>query len=166
MGMMATYYQSPKGATDMAHSLTRVLVHGVFSTKDRSPVIAEEWQGRLHQYVGGIVENLDSVALAIGGIDNHIHVAFVLPSTRSLADFIGKLKANASKWVNNQKMLPNRFAWQTGYGAFSVSESKLDTVLAYIANQKQHHEKMTYEEEIRKLALLHKIPFDEKYLLG
>ena len=136
--------------------------HLVFSTKDRRPVISDEWRDRLHTYLGGIVKGLEGVPLAIGGIEDHVHLLVSLKSKHRLDYFVRDLKADSSKWVNNE--LGKGFKWQKGYGAFSVSPNGIDGVKKYILNQAEHHKKKTFEEEYVELLELGGVGYDEKYL--
>ncbi|MEX2174419.1 MAG: IS200/IS605 family transposase [Pirellulaceae bacterium] len=148
----------------MSHAYARLHYHIVFSTKQRQTFIKSDLKDRLYGYLIGIVNNLDGVIEAIGGIDDHIHLLAFCPPKLAVADFIGKIKANSSGWVH--KTWPERaaFSWQRGYGAFSVSESNVESVKTYIADQEVHHRKMTFQEEFRMLLIKHGIPFHEKDL--
>ena len=145
----------------MAHTFTNLLTHALFSTKDRRPMIYPEWQSDLHAYLGGIVTNLRGKPVLINGPSDHVHLLFVLPASLALSDFMEKLKANSSKWAKEHA---RGFAWQTGYTAFSVSQSKLNEVRAYIGNQEAHHRKRTYQEEVLALLERHGIDYDARYL--
>jgi putative transposase len=142
----------------MSHSYVANFVHCVFSTKDRREIIPADLQEKLWAYLIGIERNLKIEMLAVGGTGNHVHLLMGLPSTLALAEAVQKLKANSSRWMGEKGL---DFAWQKGYGAFSVSPSLLDTVKEYVRNQAQHHEKRDFEEEF--LALLRKsgVAFDE-----
>jgi putative transposase len=148
----------------MSHAYARLHYHIVFSTKERKSFIKPELKDRLHAYMVGIVNNLDGVVEAIGGVDDHVHLLAFCPPKLAVADFIGKIKANSSGWVH--KTWPERaaFGWQRGYGAFSVSESVVDAVKAYIENQEEHHRTMTFQEEFRMLLIKHGIQFNEEDL--
>ncbi len=147
----------------MAHTYTNLLTHALFSTKDRQPIIRSEMRADLYSYMGGIITNLGGKPVLINGPKDHVHLLFVLPPTLSLADFMEKLKANSSKWANegSQRRL---FSWQTGYTAFSVSQSKLNEVKAYILRQEEHHRKLTYQEEVMALLKKHGVEFDSRYV--
>jgi REP element-mobilizing transposase RayT len=148
----------------MSHTYTSLLFHMVFSTKHRRPIIEAEWRARLHQYLGGTVRGLDSVALEIGGMADHVHLLVSMHQSYSVADFLRDLKANTSKWVNESALLRSRFEWQRGYGAFTVSKSQMEQVRRYIQNQEKHHRKMTFEEELIKLLDAHGIEYDPRYV--
>jgi REP element-mobilizing transposase RayT len=113
-------------------------VHVVFSTKDRMPLITPEWRGRLHAFLGGVVKNLEATPEAVGGVADHVHLLVGLRATHALAEVIRSVKAVSSKWVHEEIGL-KKFAWQEGYGAFSVSPSQCEAVRQYIAGQEEHH---------------------------
>ena len=148
----------------MSHAYTRLHYHIVFSTKERKTFIKPDLKDRLHAYMVGIVNNLDGIVEEIGGVDDHVHLLAFCPPKLAVAEFIGKIKANSSGWVH--KTWPERemFAWQRGYGAFSVSESNVGAVKAYIARQEEHHRTMTFQEEFRMLLVKHGIQFNEEDL--
>ena len=137
--------------------------HVVFSTKDRRPFIAEEWRGRLHEYLGGLIRHADGIPEAIGGIADHVHLLAGLRATHSLATFVQDIKQNSSKWIHEAISVKN-FAWQQGYGAFTVSVSNCGAVKEYIAQQAEHHRSKTFQEEYRALLKKHDVEYDEQYL--
>ena len=147
----------------MAHSFSRNHVHLVFSTKERRNVISKESQPKLWAYIAGICKNYEMVAVAIGGTENHVHVLFHLPPKLALAKAVQLLKANSSKWIGEQGI---EFAWQEGYGAFSVSASNLNAVTRYIGNQEAHHHKFSLEDEFRALLKKHSLDYEPKHILG
>jgi REP-associated tyrosine transposase len=138
----------------MAHTYTDLLIHVLFSTDKRQPFLDRELRPRLFAYMGGILKRLGCVPLMINGVDDHIHLLIVLPPTLCMADVIEKLKANSSKWTREGFPRMRRFAWQSGYTAFSVSPSNRERVLEYISRQEEHHRKRSYQEEV--LAFLKK----------
>jgi len=148
----------------MSHTYANLLYHVVFSTKGRQPYIVEELRLRLHAYLGGIVRAIQGKALTIGGTADHVHLLMLLPARTAVAEALRVLKTNSSRWVHGQ--LPERafFAWQTGYGAFTVSQSAADDVKRYIAGQEAHHRSMTFQEEFLALLTRHGIEYDERYL--
>jgi putative transposase len=143
--------------TPMSHSFVKNHIHLVFGTKDRLSTISKDVQPELWSYLAGICRNQDMAAMAINGMDDHVHLLFHLPPTMALAKAIQLLKTNSSKWMNDHG---RRFAWQPGYGAFSVSISNTAAVAKYIRNQEQHHRKMTFEQEYRALLLKHGVDVD------
>ncbi|HLX61451.1 MAG TPA: IS200/IS605 family transposase [Planctomycetota bacterium] len=148
----------------MSQSLSKILLHAVFSTKHRAPSITPEIEPRLHAYMAGILENLESHAIRIGGVVDHVHVLFRLSKNRSVSDVLGKLKANSSSWMKDQGRIHAGFHWQNGYGNFSIGESAIDGVVQYIDNQKERHKTMTFEEELKRLLDLYHMEYDERYL--
>jgi len=148
----------------MAHSFASLNVHLVFSVKDRAPLITASTAERLYPYLGGLARTQQSPALAIGGMPDHVHLLVGISRELALADFVRDLKANSSKWIHQTFPDQSRFAWQGGYGAFSVSQSNVDGVRRYIARQQEHHRVRTFQEEYRALLERHGIAFDERYL--
>jgi len=147
----------------MAHTYDANFVHCVFSTKNRINSIPTELQEQLWAYMIGIANNLKLKTLAIGGTENHIHVLVGLPTTMTVAEMTQKIKANSSRWLGEHGIA---FQWQDGYGAFSVSPSMLNTVQAYIRNQKEHHLKRSFEEELRALLDKSGVPYDPERLFA
>ncbi len=145
----------------MPQSLSKVLVHLIFSTKNREPLIEEAIRPRLNAYIVGILENLKSPSLQTGGERDHTHILFSLARTISIADVVEEVKKGSSKWLKIEGEEPE-FAWQSGYGAFSIGESQVETVVAYIQNQAEHHQKMTFQEEYRRFLERYKVAYDER----
>ena len=147
----------------MPQSLSKVLIHLIFSTKHREPLISPEIRPRLHGYLVGIFENLKSPSIQAGGVADHVHVLFGLGRTISQADLVEEVKKSASKWMKTDGGVPG-FAWQAGYGAFSIGDSQADAVIRYIRNQEEHHRKVTFQEDYRKFLIRYKVAFDERYV--
>jgi REP element-mobilizing transposase RayT len=147
----------------MSHSYSQNVIHVVFSTKDRQKTIAPNFQLKLWAYAVGICKNDGIFLLGVGGIEDHLHLLIQLPPTLALAKAINSIKSNSSRWANQEGQ---RLAWQQGYGAFSVSYSLVATVLQYINKQKEHHKKMTFQEEFLALLKKHGVEFDPRYVLG
>ena len=145
-------------------TFTKLSYHVVFSTKYRQPLIHTALQKRLYDYIGGIIRSQQGHLIEIGGIEDHIHLLVCLSPIKAISDSIREIKANASKWVNEFPDQRNRFEWQKGYGAFTVSYSQIETIRHYIQNQRQHHKTKTFEEEYIKFLKLHDIAFEQKYL--
>ena len=148
----------------MAHTFTNLLTHIVFSTKGREPWLSVTIKPRLLAYLGGIFREMDGKALLVNGPADHVHIVASLPATAALSDIMRTVKANSSGWVHETFPAAAGFAWQTGYGAFSVSQSQVEAVLAYVAKQEEHHRHMTFQEEYVSLLKKHNIPYDERYL--
>jgi REP element-mobilizing transposase RayT len=148
----------------MPQSLSRVLIHLVFSTKNRERLLITAIQKELHPYLAVVLDNIQCPSLQVGGVEDHVHLFFGLSRTRTIADVVETVKTNSSKWIKNKGPAFVNFHWQAGYGAFSVSQSDAESVVAYIRNQEQHHQKMTFQEEYRRLLERYQIVFDEKYV--
>jgi len=147
----------------MPQSLSKVLVHLIFSTKHREPLIVPEVRPRLHAYIVGILENLKSPSLQTGGVADHVHVLFALGRTISQADLVEEVKRSSSKWMKADGGVLG-FSWQTGYGAFSIGESQADTVIRYIQNQEEHHRTVTFQDEFRRFLERYRVAYDERYV--
>lgn len=155
--------QVPEGWQKMSHSYSSNRVHVVFSTKRRMRMIPEELQPRLWAYMAGIAKNQGFQAIAIGGVDDHVHVLVLLPPTMPLSRAVQFLKGSSSKWLNESGI---KFSWQEGYGAFSVSASQTTRVIRYIRNQRSHHTKRKFEDEFRELLKRYGIKYDPEYVFG
>jgi putative transposase len=148
----------------MPQSLSRILIHLVFSTKNRERVLTPAIQAELHRYLAGTLDNIDCPSLRVGGVEDHVHLFFGLSRTRTIADVVETVKTSSSKWIKTKGAQFRGFHWQLGYGAFSVSQSDADAVIAYIRNQEQHHQKMTFQDEYRRLLNRYGVAFDERYV--
>ena len=148
----------------MSQSLAKNVIHLVFSTKDRRPLIDDVVRAELHKYSAGILRDLDSPALLMNSVNDHIHVLFNLHRTKALSDVVMELKRGSSKWMKEQGQQYQSFYWQAGFGAFSVSQSNVESVTEYIANQAEHHREQTFQDEFRKLLVRHEVEFDERYV--
>ncbi len=144
----------------MSQSLSKTLVHLVFSTKNRKPSIPENVRNRLHAYIIGAFSGLDSPAIRVGGPNDHVHALFVLSKNRALSEIVREVKQSSSKWM---KAHTSDFYWQTGYGAFSIGESAVAPLCEYIDRQVEHHHKTTFEEEFRKLCAQYNVELKEEY---
>ena len=144
----------------MAHTSANLLVHLVFSTKHRRPLIQPNMKADVCAYLGGIVREMNGTALIVNGTTDHVHLLLRIPPVRSIAEFARVLKANSSKWIH-QKWPKSEFGWQNGYGAFSVSESNARAVTEYIANQEAHHQKKSFQEEFLAFLMKNGISVDE-----
>jgi putative transposase len=147
----------------MPQSLSKVLVHLIFSTKNREPLVGPETCPRLHAYIVGILDNLKSPSLQTGGMADHVHILFLLGRTISQAEVVEEVKKSSSKWMKAEGGVPG-FSWQAGYGAFSIGESQADTVIRYIQKQEEHHRKVTFQDELRMFLEKYKVAYDERYI--
>jgi REP-associated tyrosine transposase len=148
----------------MPQSLASVLVHLVFSTKHREPFIQESVEPELYPYLATVFKGCKSPLLTIGGTHDHIHCLFSLSRTIAIADVVEEIKKRSSRWIKDQGRQYRAFAWQEGYGAFSVSKSQVKDVQRYIGNQKKRHARRGFQDEFRKLLLKHEVDFDERYI--
>ena len=148
----------------MGHTYTNLNYHLVFSTKDRQPLITKSTQPKLYAYIGGIIREMKGEMLAIGGVEDHVHILCRLGTAVSLADALRQIKGSSSRWANEKLELDGKFAWQTGYGAFSVSQSKTASVERYISEQDDHHRKRGFKEELLDFLQRHGVGYDERYL--
>jgi REP-associated tyrosine transposase len=137
--------------------------HIVFGTKNHEPIIQQSWRGDLHAYLGGIIRAAKGVPQSIGGVSHHVHLLVGLRATHRLADVLRELKAISSGWIHNEIGMP-AFAWQEGYGAFTVSASQHEAVRHYIEQQPEHHKTRTFREEYLELLRRSGVDFDERYV--
>jgi REP element-mobilizing transposase RayT len=148
----------------MPKSYTNLLYHIIFSTRDRRPLITSERRKLLYEYVGGTIRGLGGISLAIGGIEDHIHLLAKLRPDKALSELLRDLKSNSSGWMHDVFPDAKDFAWQHGYGAFTVSASQVRAVSRYIADQERHHRNRSFRDEFVEILRIHEIEFDEKYL--
>ncbi|MBA2736137.1 MAG: IS200/IS605 family transposase [Pyrinomonadaceae bacterium] len=148
----------------MPQSLVKLLVHVVFSTKNRADLITPEIEDGLFGYLHGIVENNKSKLILANGTANHVHLLISLGKVISISELVGDIKRDSSVWIKTQDSQFKSFHWQEGYGAFSVGQSQVDEVMKYIANQKEHHKKKNFEDEMRGFYRKYEIDFDERYV--
>jgi REP element-mobilizing transposase RayT len=146
------------------HAFTSSLYHCVWSTKGRRPTLTPEIQARLWPYLGGIARANKMAALAIGGVADHVHILLSLPPTLTISKAIQLLKGNSSKWLHEDFQDLRLFAWQEGYGAFTIGMSGVDDTKNYIATQAEHHRKKTFQEEFRSFLDKHGLPYDDAAL--
>ena len=148
----------------MPQSLSRVLIHLVFSTKNREPCIVADVRPRLHGYIVGILDHLKSPSIQTCGVADHVHILFALGRTITQAQIVEEVKTGTSKWMKADRGVPG-FSWQAGYGAFSIGESQVETAVQYIQNQEEHHRKLTFQDEYRKFLERYNITYDESGLI-
>jgi REP element-mobilizing transposase RayT len=149
----------------MPQSYVCLHYHLVFSIKNRAPAITPEIEPRLWEYLGGLVRGIGGTPIQIGGVEDHVHLLVTLRQEPALSTMLRDIKAGSSGWVHETFPAARDFWWQTGYGAFTVSHSNIDAVKAYIADQREHHGKMSFVDEFRRLLEKHGVEFDEEYLL-
>ena len=148
----------------MAGKYLSLLVHFTWSTENREPWIDLAIREDMYAFIGGIMNKKKAKLIAAGGMFDYIHLYASLPSIISVADFVNAVKANSSRWVHESFSGLRRFAWQEGYGAFSVSKSDEPRVIRYVRNQEKHHAKRTFKEELISLLEKHEIPYDEQHI--
>jgi putative transposase len=154
----------PKGNNTMANTYTQIYIHVVFAVRFRQNLIPSDRAEEIRKYMTGIVTNLGSKLIAINNMPDHFHLLIGLKPDISISDTIGKVKSGSSGFINKQRLIAGRFEWQEGFGAFSYSRSQLDTVIAYIGNQQEHHRKKTFQEEYHALLEEFGIEFDVRYI--
>ena len=148
----------------MANTYSQITIHAVFAVKHRDNFITKNWRDNLHQYIAGIITNKGAKSLAVGGWKDHVHILFGMPVTTSISDFMSIVKANSSKWINEQQFVKGKFQWQEGYGAFSYSKSQRDIVIKYIINQEEHHRTKTFKDEYIKMLTDYDVDYQDQYL--
>ena len=149
----------------MPQSLAKILVHTVFSTKERRPFLRDRLlREELHRYLGGVLSNLDCQPIIVGGVEDHVHLLCALSRSCEPSAMVKEVKRGSSLWLKTKNSDMHDFAWQSGYGAFSIGFSQIDSVRRYIAKQEEHHSKVSFEEEFRQLLRRYEIEFDERYL--
>lgn len=148
----------------MPQSLSKVILHIIFSTKNREPWLDSNVRPRMHAYLATVCRDLGAELVRVGGVANHVHIVTTLPRTVSQAQFIEQIKKASSKWIKDLDTRYRGFFWQRGYGAFSVSASQLEAVLQYVDAQQEHHRTRTFQEEYRELLRRYGVEFDERYV--
>jgi putative transposase len=163
VGKQRNKQQAPKERKKtVSHTAGNLVLHLIFSTKDRRPLITTEIRTDLFAYLGGIIREMRGSALMVNGTADHVHMLVRIRPAQSAAEIARVVKANSSRWLNEKHNL--RFAWQTGYGAFSVSESNVPAFSRYIVTQEEHHKKLTFQEEYLAFLKKNKIAYDERYV--
>jgi len=148
----------------MPQSLAHMLVHLIFSTKDRKPVLSKEVREELNAYIVGILHHYNCHPIIVKAVEDHVHILFFLAKDVALSKAVERVKSSSSKWIKTKSPALANFRWQYGYSAFSVSQSNTDTVRAYIARQEEHHRKVSFMDEVKKFLDKHKIEYDDRYL--
>jgi putative transposase len=151
-----------RGARDMSHTSGNILLHMIFSTHGRRPLIKPDFRADLFAYLGGIIREMDGTALIINGTTDHVHLLLRIRPAQSSAQIARVVKVNSSRWLHER--WDRKFAWQTGYGVFSVSESNVAAVTKYIAEQEVHHQKHSFQEEFVAFLKKNNVAYDERYI--
>ena len=148
----------------MAQSLSRILLHVVFSTKKRVAMIPPDLESDLHAFIAGACRKVGSDAFRVGGTANHVHIACTPPRTVTVSKLVQDVKQSSSKWIKAQDDRCASFAWQSGFGAFSFGQSQFDKVIRYVENQQEHHRTKTFKEELTEILERYAVKYDERYL--
>ncbi len=141
-----------------------ILIHVVFSTKQRFSLLHESWRDDLYAVMGGIARDHQATLLRAGGIEDHVHLLLKIHPKYAISETIQRIKSNSSNWINNGQKINAKFSWQRGYGAFSVSQSMAESVKSYIREQVAHHRKCTFRDEYFQMLRKHEIEFDERFV--
>ena len=148
----------------MANTYSQIYIHIVFAVKGRDNLISPKRKDELYKYITGIISNEGQKLIAINGMPNHIHILIGIKPNKSLSDLVRDIKANSSRFINEQRWIAGKFEWQKGFGAFSYSQSQLNTVIKYIENQEVHHRTKTFKEEYIEFLEHFNVPFDSNYI--
>ena len=148
----------------MPQSLSSILIHLIFSTKNREPSLSPEIDAELYPYIASIFKAMKSPALIIDGASDHLHTLFSLSRVVTIADLVEEVKTESSKWIKTKGQEFRNFHWQNGYGAFSISQSEVATVRRYIRRQKEHHRRVTFQDEYRRFLAAYEVEYDERYV--
>ena len=148
----------------MSQSLSKLYVHAIFHVKNNQILIRREHDKELYTYIGGVIKLSKSIPIIINGVENHIHVLCIMSKNIRLADLMEDIKRNSSRWIKTKGEHYNYFSWQGGYGGFSVSPSKVETVRKYIENQKYHHIKQSFKDEYLQFIKAHGVDYNEEFL--
>jgi putative transposase len=153
-----------KASQDMPQSLSSILIHLIFSTKNREPFLTREIDAELYPYLASILKAMKSPALIINGTSDHIHTLFSLSRVVTIASLVEEVKTESSKWIKTKGKHFRNFHWQSGYGAFSIGQSQVPTVRRYITRQKEHHRRVSFQDEYRKFLRVYEVEYDERYV--
>ena len=149
----------------MPQSLAKILIHAIFSTKERRPLLSEPaLRSEMHCYLGGVLKHLECEPIIIGGVEDHVHLLVRLSRTCSVADMVKELKRGSSLWIKERESRLESFAWQSGYGAFSIGYSQVPVVRRYINHQEEHHRRYTFQDEFRRMLERYEVAYDERYV--
>jgi len=149
----------------MSQSLSKIIVHAVFSTKERRPFLRNhELRLELHSYLGGILSNYECQPIIIGGVEDHVHILSTLSRTHSPSEVVKEAKRSSSVWIKTKTADLDDFAWQNGYGIFSIGFSQVSGARDYISNQEQHHKRVSFQDEYRAFLRRYEVEHDERYV--
>jgi putative transposase len=148
----------------MSQSLAKIYIHTIFSTKNREPLLTDEWRNELFHVLGGSANKIGCQSLIVGGVSDHVHMLFQLGRTITISAALNKIKSTSSIWINQKTGISIPFHWQAGYAAFSVSQSNIEAVREYIHKQLEHHSKQSFQDELREWLRRYEIEWDERYV--
>ena len=148
----------------MPQSLSKIILHIIFSTQNRQPLIFKELQNEMHSYIATICKTNKSHPIKIGGTPDHIHIAATLHRTVTVSKLLEEIKKGSSKWFKHKDERLQNFAWQCGYAAFSISQSHVEKLIQYIEQQEEHHRKKSFQEELREFLINYGVEYDERYV--
>ncbi|MDQ3142214.1 MAG: IS200/IS605 family transposase [Bacteroidota bacterium] len=150
----------------MPNTYTQIYVHIIFAVKKRQNLISKEWRDNLYKYITGIISNKNQKLMIINGMPDHLHILISLGTDCRITDLVRDIKANSSKWINENKFVLGKFEWQNGFGAFSISKSQIDKVVNYIKNQEEHHKIKSFKEEYIEILDVHQINYKLEYIFN
>ncbi|MCI0528583.1 MAG: IS200/IS605 family transposase [Nitrospira sp.] len=150
----------------MANTYTQIYIHIVFAVKDRQNLIKKEHQEEIHKYLTGIIQSRNHKLIAINSMPDHVHILIGMRPDMALSELVRDIKAVSSKFINEKNWMRGKFSWQEGFGAFSYSQSQLDTVIKYIQDQEVHHSKKSFKEEYMEMLEKFKVEYDPKYIFN
>lgn len=148
----------------MANTYTQLYFHVIFAVKGRDNLISKKWKEELYKYISGIVSNKEQKLMIINGMPNHIHLLLSTKPNCNLSDLVRDIKSNSSKWINSKQFISGKFEWQIGFGAFTVSQSGVNSVIDYIKNQENHHGKKSFREEYKDFLTSYEVEFNSDYI--
>lgn len=148
----------------MANTYTQNHQHFIFAPKYRQALISENWKNDLYAYISGIVQGNGHKTIIINGMPDHVHIVIGMRPTQSISDLLQDIKSMSAKWINDKRLCPGKFEWQSGFAAFSYSKSHLEKLIDYVKHQEQHHKKKTFSQEYKDFLTAFEVEFDEKYL--
>ncbi len=148
----------------MANTYSKLYFHVVFAVNGRRNHVSPKWKDDLYKYITGVVTNKDQKLMIINGVPNHIHILLGTKPNCNLSDLVRDIKANSSRWINEKGLIDGKFEWQSGFGAFTVSQTHKDVVINYIKNQKEHHRIKTFKEEYIEILRSYEIEYQNEYL--
>ncbi len=148
----------------MPNTYTQIHLHLIFAVQNRRSLIQNSWEGRLYEYITGIVQQHNHKMIIINGMPDHLHIVIGMRPTQSLSDLMQDIKGSSSKWINDNRLVAGKFQWQESYGAFSYGKSQLPKLIEYVKNQKEHHKKKTFVEEYKEFLTAFEVEYDERYI--